>query len=128
MKKTTNLVLAALFLIFAGLQYNDPDPWRWALMYSYVAVVCGFAAFNKQNKNVIWAGVAACLIWLAIWLPDFLNWIKIGAPNIAQQMKSETPYIEYSREFFGLVICLLALGWQLWSVRKKQIHTLPHAD
>lgn len=119
MKKSINLVLAAMFMLFAGLQYNDPDPWRWALMYGFVGGVCGFAAFGRQNKYVIWVGVATCLVWMSVWLPDFLDWIRIGTPNIAHQMKSETPYIEYSREFFGLVICLIALVWQLWVVRKK---------
>ncbi len=114
-----NLIFALIFTSFAALQYNDPDPWRWALMYGFVAAVCGFAAFGKTNRYVLWAGIAACGVWMAVWLPGFLNWAKMGSPNIAEQMKAETPYIEFTREFFGLLLCGLTLGWQLWRVRKK---------
>lgn len=120
MKKAINLVLTALFTLFAAWQYNDPDPWRWALMYGFVAGVCGFAAFDKMNNYVTWAGIAICIIWLAFWLPEFSNWLKLGSPNIAGQMKAETPYVEFAREFFGLMICLLALGWQLWWLGKSK--------
>ncbi|MEK7257963.1 MAG: transmembrane 220 family protein, partial [Bacteroidota bacterium] len=120
--KILNLVLAALFVLFAALQYNDPDPLRWAAMYVFVAGVCGFAAFGKYNKYVLWAGIAVCLVWLAVWLPEFLNWLDMGAPNIATSMKAETPYIEYTREFFGLLICLGVFGWQLLRAKKNSTH------
>jgi Transmembrane family 220, helix len=120
MNKAINLVLAVLFTLFAAFQYNDTDPWRWALMYGYVAGVCGFAAFGKMNRYAIWAGIAACITWLAFWLPDFIGWVKMGSPDIAGQMRAETPYIEFAREFFGLLICLLALSWQLWRLGKSK--------
>jgi Transmembrane family 220, helix len=119
MMRVVNLILTLLFLSFAMVQYNDPDPWRWAVMYGFVAGICGFAAFGKTNRNLLWAGIAVCLVWLAFWLPDFLDWVKLGRPNIAGHMKAETPYIEFAREFFGLLVCVLTLGWQLWRVRKK---------
>ncbi|MBI5917657.1 MAG: transmembrane 220 family protein [Bacteroidetes bacterium] len=117
--KILNLLLAAMFTLFAAWQYNDPDPWRWAAMYGFVAVVCGFAAFGKTNKYALWAGIAVCLVWMVVWVPEFIEWVKIGRPNIAGQMKAETPYIEYTREFLGLAICGAVLGWQLWRVRKR---------
>ena len=114
-----NLCLAVLFTVFACLQYNDPDPWRWALMYGFVAGICAFAAFGRQNKHLMGLGIVACLVWMAVWLPDFLNWISIGRPDIAEQMKAETPSIEFAREFFGLLLCLLVLVWQRWRLREK---------
>ncbi len=117
--KTLNLILAGLFLLFAIVQLNDPDPWGWTAMYAFVAAVCGFAAFGKTNRYVLWAGIAVALAWMAFLLPEFINWVKMGAPNIATSMKAETPYVEFTREFLGLLICLGALGWQLWRVRKR---------
>ncbi len=108
-----------IFASFAALQYNDPDPWRWALMYGFVAAIFGFAAFGKTNRYLLWAGIAACVVWMSLLLPEFLNWVKMGSPNIAEHMKAETPYVEFTREFLGLLICLLALTWLLWRVRKK---------
>ncbi len=116
--KYLNFFLAAIFTLFAAWQYNDPDPWRWAAMYGFVAAVCAFAAFEKYNRYVLWVGIAACLIWLALWLPEFINWLNMGAPNIAETMKAETPFVEYTREFFGLVVCLGVLCWQVFRQKK----------
>lgn len=117
--KTLNLILAGLFLLFAAVQLNDPDPWGWVAMYAFVAGVCGFAAFEKVNRRVLWSGIAVALAWMAFLLPEFIDWVKMGAPNIATGMKAETPYVEFTREFLGLAICMGVLGWQLWRVRKR---------
>ena len=44
-------------------------------------------------------------------LPDFIDWIQNGAESITQSMKAEKPHIELTREFLGLLICALALGF-----------------
>lgn len=110
--KMTNLILACIFALFAALQYNDPDPWRWIALYGFVAGVCAFAAFGRRNPYVNLVGIATCVVWLALWSPGFLDWLKAGAPNIAGQMKAETPYIEFTREFLGLLLCGAVLYWQ----------------
>ena len=113
MTKIANYLLAVVFIVFAWLQVNDSDPRGWMLLYFYVAAVCLFAAYKRKNKYVIIAGVAVCLIWMGFLFPEFINWVKIGMPNIAGQMKAATPYIEYTREFLGLSLCLVVLVWQL---------------
>lgn len=119
--KVVNLVLTAIFCVFAALQFNDPDPWAWAIMYFFVAAVCAWSAFRPVNRLILWAGPGVCLIWMFTLLPEFVDWIEIGAPNIATGMKAETPYVEFTREFLGLAICLATLGWQLWRNRKKHV-------
>lgn len=108
-----NLALAVIFLLFAYFQINDPDPYLWMLLYFYMAAVCIFTAYGRIHKYVIWAGIAGCLIWLVILLPEFITWVNMGMPNIAGQMKAEEPHIEFTREFLGLGICLSVLLWQL---------------
>lgn len=112
--KILNLILAAVFCIFAALQFNDPDPWGWAALYFFVAGVSAWSVFRPVNRYIIWAGIGVCLVWMASLLPEFVDWIKLGAPNIATHMKAETPYVEFTREFLGLAICLAALGWLLY--------------
>jgi hypothetical protein len=108
--KIVNLLLAALFLVFAWVQINDPDPWLWVALYVFMAGVFAFAAFGKKNKYVLLAGIAVCVIWTALLLPEFINWINMGMPTITGSMKAEEPHIEYTREFLGLFICIIALG------------------
>ena len=117
--KYLNLFLSVVFLLFAVVQYNDPDPVHWMALYLYTAGVCGFAAFGKYNRIVLWAGLAVISAWVALTIPDFFDWMKMGRPNIAGQMKANEPYIELTREFFGVLMCWATVVWQLWSVRKR---------
>ena len=110
--KLINLVLCALFLTFAAVQLNDPDPWLWVALYGLVAMVCGLTAFGKYRKNLVLLGLAVCGIELFNIGPEFIKWIDMGMPNIAEEMKAEAPHIEFAREFFGLLLCVGVLLWQ----------------
>lgn len=122
--KIFNLFLTLLFALFAAVQFNDPDPWGWALMYGFVAAVCGFAAFGRFHAYALYLGLGIALIWMATLLPGFINWIKMGMPTITGSMKAESPHVELTREFLGLVLCILVLGWQ-WR-RARQSDVFPH--
>ncbi|WP_431198932.1 transmembrane 220 family protein [Mucilaginibacter sp. P25] len=45
--KIFNIIWVVLFVTFAGLQYNDPDPYLWMPIYLYCAWFCYLAA--KKN-------------------------------------------------------------------------------
>lgn len=50
-----------------------------------------------------------------------LDWIqKHNAENIAATMQAQKPWIEDTREFFGLVIIILVLLLNLWYTRRKK--------
>lgn len=109
--KIANLILGTIFLLSAAVQYNDPDPIAWILIYGLVAGVLFFAAFGKRNKWVAIVGIAVSAVWFISLLPEFINWIQMGMPNIAGTMKTEEPHIEYTREFLGLALCMTALAF-----------------
>ncbi len=113
-----NLLLGLLFIAFAAVQYNDPDPWGWMAIYLLVAYVCIFAAFGKYHRYALWAILAVTTVWMLLWLPGFLEWIKMGSPDIAGEMKAATPYIENTREFLGLFICWVVLCWHTLQEQK----------
>ncbi len=106
--------LAVVFALFAAVQYNDPDPLRWMLLYGLVALHFTTAALGKMNRYAEWLTLAAAAIWAATLFPDFMNWIRMGEPSIVGSMKAEEPWIELTREFFGLVLAALACGFLLW--------------
>ena len=116
--KITNIILGILFFLFAIVQYNDPDPWLWIGLYSLVAIISLLAARGQYISWLILGGLAICLIWLFMLLPDFVNWIKEGMPSITGSMKAEEPHIELTREFLGLVICMAALIFHWVKSRK----------
>lgn len=122
--KIFNLAFSILFLIFAALQYNDPDPYLWMPIYLYAAVLCWLAFRNKYYPKLMLVGIAVYAVYgIYLFFTDdgVIDWMsKHNAENIARQMKASTPWIEDTREFFGL--CLLSFVLLidfLYAKRKK---------
>ena len=107
--------LSLIFVLFAALQYNDPDPVPWILYYLAVAVIMGAAAMDKYLKWQLIVIAIVTVVGLVYFSPGVYDWaINHNAENIAQQMKADKMYIEETREFFGLIISLAALSFVFW--------------
>ncbi|MDG1433881.1 MAG: transmembrane 220 family protein [Saprospiraceae bacterium] len=120
--KILNILLTILFVLFAIVQMNDPDPLLWVVIYGLVAVVSGLAILGKYYKGIVYLGIAVCVIGLGILFPELINWIRMGTPNLAETMKTERSYIEFVREFFGLGISLAALVFHFFQMRKNEVN------
>ncbi len=124
--KLFNLLFCCMFIIFAVLQYNDPDPYLWMPIYLYTAGCCWLAFRNRYYPAAYLAGIAVYAAYALYKVFDangVLDWItQHDAQNIAETMKAENPWIEESREFFGLVILIVVLLVNYWYARKKK-HT-----
>lgn len=111
--KVFNIVFAFLFIVFAGLQYNDPDPYLWVPIYLLSAFIC-VDAYRKIYRPLLYAigfiGYTAYAVFLLLDKTGVLNWAtKHDAENIAESMKATKPWIEETREFFGLLILIVVL-------------------
>ena len=126
--KIFNILFCVLFLIAAGLQYNDPDPYIWIPIYLYAAVLCALAVKNKFYPMAYWIGIIAYGLYAAyeFFAKDgVLDWMqKHHAENIAHTMKAETPWIEETREFFGLIILIAILLMNYFYSRKMRTHKI----
>lgn len=116
-----HIIIAAVFALFALVQLNDQDSLLWVLMYGYVAVVAALAARGRHPRLLIGLGLLVALGWFATLLPAFIDWLRMGAPTIVGSMKAETPYVELTREFLGLLLCLGALGGYLWLAYRVRV-------
>ena len=116
--KIFNWILTVLFALFAIVQFNDPDPIVWVIIYGTVAAISGFAAMGKYNKNVILTVIGICIVWMLSLVPGVVDWFNQGMPSITGSMKAESPYIEYLREFLGLFIMFLALLFHYFQAKK----------
>lgn len=120
--KSLYLVLSILFVLFAALQYNDPDPYIWGPYYLAIALIC-FLEFRAQKYNwLLWLALILTIAWMISYIPDVIDYFKNGMPNIANEMHASTPYIENMREFGGLLICLVAILSIL--IKKKTIKNM----
>ncbi len=115
--KNAYKAIAAVFFLFALVQYNDPDPLVWMPLYAAVAIFYLLAALGRwpaPMTRACWLFFAATLAFTGYRLPEFLDWLRLGAPSIVKTMKAETPYVELTREFLGALLAALAAGWLAW--------------
>lgn len=122
--KIFNVIWCILFIIFAGLQYNDPDPYVWMPIYLYGAACCALAARGKFYRKAYITGIIIYVCYAVYKFFDqngVLDWAtKHHGENIAETMKASQPWIEETREFFGLfiLIAVLAINY-IYAGRKK---------
>ena len=111
--KAFNVVFTILFILFAALQYNDPDPYIWMPIYLFGAFICYQASKKHFNSSLYTTGFivyGAYCIYLLLDKTGVLNWAtEHHGENIAQTMKATKPWIEETREFFGLAILIVVL-------------------
>lgn len=120
--KVLNLVLAAMFLLFAFVQINDPDPVLWILIYGLMAVVCVLAAFKYYYRTVLLAILIAFVAYSFVYLPGVGEWLRTDDKALLfdDLAKMQHPYIEEAREFLGLLICILVIIMHLIVSRSNQ--------
>ena len=113
--KFFNIFFSVVFILFAVVQYNDPDPYLCVHIYLYPALLCILKFIQKPIPSLAyWAGFLVFGVYAIYKMFDtngIINWVQFhNASNIVSTMKAEKPWIEESREFFGLVIILIVLG------------------
>ena len=121
--KVFNILFFLLFIFSAVLQYNDPDPYIWIPIYLYGALLCWFAFRNKYYPKAYLVGIiiyAVYAIGLFFWKNGVLEWAtEHNAEDIAATMKAEKPWIEETREFFGLLLLIIVLAVNYFYTKRK---------
>ncbi len=111
-QKNIYFIISGLFLGFAIVQWNDPDPVIWMIFYGVMSLIYILLALGKRFAFYISVlMLITCIINMGFILPEIIKWIKDGMPSIVQSMKATIPSIEYTREFLGLLLCLIACIW-----------------
>ena len=122
--KIFNILFALLFVLSAALQYNDPDPYLWMPIYLYGAVLCWQAFKGKYYPVAYLAGILVYTVYAVVLFftkDGVLDWYKNhNSESLVQSMKATKPWIEETREFFGLVILIIALAVNLWYAKKRK--------
>lgn len=116
-------MLAAVFLIFAFVQVNDPDPVLWILIYGLMAVACVLAAFGRHYRIASLALLVLYAGYSIVYLSGVAEWLRSDdkAMLFDDVAKMQFRYIEESREFLGLMICIAVLIMHLLSGRNAKI-------
>ena len=111
--KIFNWFFIFCFIVFAALQYNDPDPYIWMPIYLYAAFLCWQSIKGKYNPKLYWIGYAGYVPYAIYKIFDangVIDWItKDHSESLTETMKANKPWVEETREFFGLVIVISVL-------------------
>jgi len=122
--KIINSIFLVLFVVSAGLQYNDPDPAFWILIYLFGALNCYFSIRRLNYHLMNLTGIVLLFIYAMFLFFDkdgVLSWItEHKAENIAGSMKASTPWIEETREFFGLAIIIAIMSLNFFNSKAKK--------
>ena len=99
-------VFCVLMILFAAVQYNDPDVIFWGSSYGLAAVFCGVAAFAPQvlggrGAQMVLAATLVLAVAGVWWFwPDVPGWWRK-----AVWMEAET-----AREGMGMMIAAAAFA------------------
>lgn len=109
------------FILFAYVNLNDKDSWLWVPIYMVAAICCGLAAFKYYYPLIYLVAIAFYLIYairLFFSKDGVRDWITVyKKPSIVESMQATKPYIEKTREFFGLLIISAALAINYFTVK-----------
>lgn len=129
--KAINIVFALVFALFAAVQYNDPDPFVWVFFYSVAALLCFRAALGKPFKLGSITLIIFSSVWMVLLIPSLADWIFAGMPS--EQEAPNSNHVELLREFFGLLLLIVSMFFQLRSFNNvdnssQKISSTEHAD
>jgi len=108
-----NSIFCLSFVGFAYVNLNDEDPYLWVSIYMSAAICCGLAVFGLYYPLVYLFLMAFYLVYAVILFfakDGVRDWVmKYKRPSLVESMQATKPYIEQTREFFGLLIITGAL-------------------
>jgi hypothetical protein len=119
-----NFVMAAAFLFSVAVQYNDPDPIRWALIYGLAAWAC-IASLRGRLRWPLPAAVGAVAFgWAAALAPHVIGRTTFSALFESFHMINEV--VEEAREMGGLLIVAFWMAVLTVAACKSGPHAQKH--
>lgn len=111
--KIFSIVTISIWLVFAGLQWNDPDPWLWIPLYMSVVVLYAGILIYPKKKN-FWFGTSLFLLVL----------FSAGTVFAAIQIQNLSFDDEVTREMGGLILSAVWSGILGYWIRKSKTNSI----
>ena len=119
--RTISAAMTGVFAVAVAVQYNDPDPVRWMMIYGAAGVLSAWVVVRggASLPPAVIVGLVALVAGLAV-AGGVRDWTAFSEMFQSWEMKS--PTIEEAREASGL---LIVAGWMAvltiaaWRVRRR---------
>ena len=106
--RVANWVMTAAFLFSVAVQYNDPDPVQWMLIYGLAALACVLRLDGRLRWYLPAAVGATALGWAVSLAPDVIGKTSFG--DMFQSFHMINTIVEEAREMGGLLIVAAWMG------------------
>lgn len=101
--RVASSIACLLFTVAMTLQYNDPDPFVWMLIYGFIAILSGLAIGKLYFPRITFALMLVYLLAVLSLAPNLLSTTFAALSSIHMQNLQD----ELVREAWGLLICLI---------------------
>jgi hypothetical protein len=101
-----NYIFLALFVFSVLVQYNDPDPLVWMIIYGLAAVACVVAIKRPAHWQLPGVLLLGNLLWAASIAPRV--WGRVRFAELFEAWEMKDLRVEEAREFGGL---LMVAAW-----------------
>jgi hypothetical protein len=95
--------MAILFIGFAAVQYNDPDPYIWIPIYFFPAIVSAII-FTGRKVSPLLILLGSAVFFVGGFFQWPAHWEGVALKNGMKDIN-----IEEGREALGLFICAVSL-------------------
>jgi hypothetical protein len=100
-----NIFLVLMLLVFAALQWNDPDPYIWIPVYLFFAIL-GVLVWIRPLPDICYLiALILAVAFAIVQRPE--AWEGFGESMLTENM-------ERARESAGLVICAICASYFWW--------------
>lgn len=123
-RKIIHFTLAVMFLIFAFVQVNDPDPLLWIITYGTLAALSVMAAFDYFIPRIMLVLLVVLSAYAVTLFPAVREWLQQDDLSMLfdDNARSSYTFVEESREFLGLIICIVVL--LIYLLRARVVRTI----
>ena len=103
--KIFNIILLACFILSAAVQFNDPDPLSWILMYGTAAFACILFAAGRLPLWLPALIGSVALAWIIYLLPGAIRSPEpVSGQAVFSTVEMINERVEVIREIGGLLI------------------------
>lgn len=111
MSKFLHISVAILFLVFAAVQYNDQDGWKWIFLYLMIALLAIHRLRRVKATPIIIGVTVAILLSLIFNAHQVTDWLNAGKPAFIDYEPTSIKEVEGIREYLGICISALAASF-----------------
>jgi hypothetical protein len=104
-----------MLILFAVIQFNDPDPLLWFTIYAFIAMISLTSNYLTIPRWFLWVVLVLLLGYSIMYFPYLIDWLQTENKNeLFGEMVYEKPFLEGTREFLGLIISALVVTYLLF--------------